>query len=117
MASQPEPTLPIEAHGIVRLESPTGRSFDLVADGAAMNADLPGWSDIRSAIPSTFRARSRSIHALAGILSTTGLTLILNAGGVPVFKIGRGIKPNWLSRLLRLAPAYVSLSALRLLFR
>ena len=117
MASQPDLHLPIEAQGTLRLEAPTGRSFELKADGARVSAELPGWSELHSAVPRSFRARTRLIRTFAKLLSINGLTMSLQTNGRPVFELGCGTKPNWLSRLLGLAPAYVSLSVFRLIFK
>ena len=114
---RPETRLAVDAQGHLRLESPTGRTLDLVADGDSLHLEVSGWEDIRSLVPGARRARGRMIRVLANILATCGLTLSLESAGKPVGRVGHGVRPSWLARVLGLAPARIPLTAVALLFR
>lgn len=117
MASRPESFQPVEAHGTLRLDTPAGRSLDLVANGEELRLELPTLREARGIMPRSFRSRRRALRFLASLLATHGLALSLEAGGKPVFRVGHRVTPSWLARLLGLAPAYVPVSAIGLLFR
>ena len=114
---RPENFLPIEAQGALRLDAPTGRSLDLVADGATLQLELPGWAEARNLMPRSFKARANTIRSLTQVLRRYGLTFSLQSAGAPVCTLGHGVRPTWFARLLGLAPAHIPLSAVRLLFR
>ncbi len=116
-ASRPDISLPVEAQGHLRLDAPSGRTLDLVADGDTLRLDVESFEDIRSMIPRSARLRGQSTRTLGAVLSTYGLTLNVVSAGKSVFEIGRQAEPNWLARLLGLAPARIPLSAIGLLFR
>ena len=117
MASRPDTCRPVEARGSLRLDTPGGRSLDLVANGAALHLAVPDLQEARTIMPRSFRDRRRALRFVARLLATHGLTLSLEAGGRPVLRVGHDITPSWLARLLGLAPAYVPVSAIGLLFR
>ena len=117
MAPRPEVFRPVDAEGTLRLDTPSGRSLKLVADGTNLRLDVPRWADARVMLPRSFRGRRQSIRSIANMFATHGLTLSLESAGKPVLRIGHNTAPSWLARLLGLAPAYIPVSALRLLFR
>ena len=116
-ASRPDISLPVEAQGHLRLDAPSGRTLDLVADGDTLRLDVESFKDVRSMIPRSARLRGQSTRTLGTVLRTYGLTLKVVSAGKPVFEIGRKAEPNWLARLLGLAPARIPVSAIGLLFR
>jgi hypothetical protein len=109
--------LPIDTDGHLRLEAPSGRILDLVAEGRVLRLEVPGRSELRALTPRAGAARSQLLHRVAGLLSAYDLTLRLESRGRPFFTLGAGVRPNWLSRLLGVAPARTRISALALLFR
>lgn len=111
---RPDVSLPVEAQGTLRLDAPTGRSLELVADGTILRLDLPGWAELRTMIPRSFGARARAIRSLANLLDAFCLELSLEYAGKPFFGLGHNADSNWLARVLGLAPAHISLSAIRL---
>lgn len=117
MASKPEALRPIDAHGSLRIDTPSGRSLNLVADGETLRLELPGWADARGALPRSLGGRIRAARLVADALSMHGLTLNLESAGRPVVRFGRDASTGWLARLLRLGATEVSLSSLRLLFK
>jgi len=117
MAFRPEAVRPVEAHGNVRLDTPGGRSLELVADGECLRLEVAGWQDVREFMPRSFRGRRRSLGLLANLASAHGLTFSIESAGKPVLQLGHNIVPSLLSRLFGLAPAYVPLSAFGLLLR
>jgi len=117
MASRPELFLPVEAQGELRLDAPTGRSVGVVADGDVVRVDMPGWRELRAAMPGPARSRRQLVRSMARILKIYGLTLQVESGGTTVASLGRGVSANWLGRLTGLAPAHIPLSAIRFLFR
>lgn len=117
MASRPDPILPVELEGALCLEAPSGRALELLAEGAVLRVDVPGWSELRSALPGSSRVRRQSVRFLAKTLSTYGLTLSLESDGRPFFRLGHGVNGNWLARLIGLAPASVSPGAIRLFLK
>ena len=108
---------PIEAQGNLRFDTADGHSLNLVADGENLRLDLPGWREARAVAPRSFRGRKQVLGLLAKGLATHGLTLSVESAGKPVMRLGYETSPNWLSRLLGLAPAYVPVSAIRMIFR
>ena len=114
---RPKVLLPVEAQGMLRLDAPTGRPMDVVADGDTLRVDVPGWREIRALAPRSSRARARAIRLLAAILSSYGLTLSMESAGRPVIQLGCNVRPTILARLLGLAPARIPVSAISLLFR
>ena len=117
MAPRPEDVRPVDTHGTVRLETPAGRSLDLLADGENIRLELPGWRTVRELMPRSFRGRRRALHLLANLFATHGLTFSLESGGKPILRFGHNVPPSWLARLLGLAPAYVPVSAIGALVR
>ena len=112
---RPDVSLPVEAQGKLRLDAPTGRSLEFVADGDTLRLDLPGWAELQTLIPRSSRARARAVRSLANVLDAYRLELSLEYAGKPFFRLGHNADSNWLARLLGLAPARISLSAIRLL--
>ena len=117
MASRPEATRPVDAHGSLRVDTPAGQSLDLVADGETLRLELPGWSDVLTVLPNSFRGRTGAARAFADLLAIHGLTLILEAGGRPVVRLGHNVRPSWLARLLGIGANDLRFSNLRLLIR
>ena len=107
-ASKPDLFLPVEAQGQLRLDAPSGDTLRL---------DVHSFRDIQSIVPHSARLRGQSVRALANVLSIYGLTLRVISAGKSVFELGRDARPNWLARLLGLAPARIPLAAVGLLFR
>lgn len=117
MASRPDGYRPVEALGTLSLDSPSGRSLNLVANGDELRLEVPDLQEARAIMPRSFRCRRRALRFLAELFSTHGLIFTLESGGTPVFRFGHGVAPNWLARLLGLAPAHIRVSAAGLLFR
>ena len=117
MASRPEPFRPVDAHGSLRIDTPSGRSLNLVADGEMLRLELPGWGDARNILPRSLRGRIRAVRTVAGLLATHGLTLRLDSGGECVVRLGHNAAASWLARLVGLGPVNLPVSALPLLFR
>jgi hypothetical protein len=115
MASRPEACRPVDVWGALALGTPDGRDLNLTADGDHIRLKLSGWRDARALFRGLPRRR-RNLRRLANLFTTHGLTFTLESAGEPVFKLGSDNAPNWLARLLGLAPAYIPLSALRLFF-
>lgn len=103
-------------HGSLRVDTPGGRSLGLTADGEHLRLKLSGRQDVRDLLRA-HPAPHRALGPLSDLFATHGLTLILESAGRPVFRLGSNASPNWLARLLGLAPAQMSFAALGLLFR
>ena len=116
-APAPEACRLIDAEGRLRLEAPSGRRLEFVAEGSALRLDVPTWTELSALVPQTRGTRSRLLRRAGVLLSTHGLTLRVESGGRTCFELGAAIRPNWLSRLLRLAPGRLSLSAIALFLR
>ena len=116
MAPRPEVFRPVDAEGTLRLETPSGHSLNLVADGGNLRMDVPRWVDARALLPRSYRGRRQALRFAADMFTMHGLTLSLESAGKPVLRIGHNTAPSWLARLLGLAPAYIPMSALRVLF-
>jgi hypothetical protein len=117
MASRPEHFRPVDAHGTLRIDTPSGRSLNLVAEGETLRLELPGWADTRGVLPRSLRGRIQAARFVANLLSVHGLTLSLESAGRAVVRLGHNTRASWLARLLRLGPTSVSVPALRLLFQ
>lgn len=110
-------SLPVEAHGQMRLESATGRRVELVAHGDKLVLNVPGWPELRDLMPRSMRARSRTLRTMDRALTTYGLAFSLEFDRKPVFQLGRDIRPSFLAHLLGLAPARITFSFVRLIFQ
>lgn len=117
MAPRPEDFRPFDAHGTVHIDTPAGRSLDLVADGDNLRLDLSGWRAARELMPRSFNGRRRALHVLAKLFAVHGLTFSLESGGKSILRLDHDVPPSWLARLLGLAPAHVPISAIGVLFR
>mgnify|MGYP000340834861 CR=1 FL=1 len=117
MAPRPDDVQPVEARGLLRLDTPEGHSLNLVADGDTLRLDLPGWREARAVAPGSFRGRKNALNLLAKGLTAHGLRLSVESAGKPVLLLGYETAPSWLARLLGLAPACIPMSAVRMLFR
>jgi hypothetical protein len=117
MAPRPEPLRPLDAHGSLRIDTPSGRSLNLVAQGEMLRLELPGWGDARRVFPVSLRGRIRAVRSIAGLLSAHGLTLSLESAGHLVARLGHNTSANWLARLLGLGPVNLPVSNIRRLFR
>ena len=106
-----------KVNGTLRIDTPGGRSLNLVADGETLRLELPGWGDTRGVLPRSVRGRVRAARFVADSLSMHGLTLSLESAGQSVVRLGHNTPASWLSRLLGLGPTSISVPALRLLFR
>jgi hypothetical protein len=113
----PDPRLPVDARGKLRIDAPTGRSLDLLADGDTLRLELPGWPEARAMMPRSLSGRARALERLGTVLSELGLVLSLESAGSPVLRLGHGISANWLGRLLGGPSANIPLSAIALVFR
>ncbi len=111
MARRPDIFLPLEANGQLRLDAPTGRSLDLVADGQTLRLDIPGLQELRT-MSMPFQSRARTVRVVAAVLASHGLTLVMESAGKSVLLVGSSVRPNWLARLLGLAPARIPLAAI-----
>jgi hypothetical protein len=102
--------------GSLHVDTPGGRSLDLAAEGEHLRLTLSGrreaWEVFRA-----FPGRGRALASIAEVFATHGLTLVAESAGRPVFRLGSDARPNWLARLLGLAPAEIPFSALGVLFR
>ncbi|MEE4161509.1 MAG: hypothetical protein V2I25_03315 [Woeseiaceae bacterium] len=116
-APAPEAYRPIDAEGRLRLEAPSGRTLEVVAEGNALRLDVPTWSELSALVPRARGTRSRLLRVVGELLSSHGLTLRLESGGRTFFELGATVRPNWLARLFRLAPARLQLSAITLFLR
>ena len=117
MASRPEDLRPVDVHGALRLDAPGGRSLDLQACGDELHLELRELREARAIMPRSFRSRGRAIGLFASVLRVHGLRFSLVSGGKLIMRFGHGEAPSWLARILGLAPAYVPLTAIGLLFR
>lgn len=109
--------MPVDARGTLRIDAPTGRSLDLLADGDTLRLELPGWPEARAMMPRSFSGRARALERLGRLLNELGLVLSLESAGNPVLRLGHGVSANWLGRLFGGASANISLSAISLIFR
>lgn len=117
MASRPEPFRPVDAHGSLRINTPSGRPLNLAAHGEMLRVELPGWGDARGILPRSLRGRIRAIRTVADMLAAHGLLLSLELAGEPVVRLGHGTASSWLSWLLGLGSTDLSIKALRALAR
>jgi len=109
--SRPEVYLPVDLRGSLIVDTPSGRSIALRAEGATLRVEVPGWAEVKSAVPSSMRDRRRRLRLVDDTLRVCGLKLILEASGKPFLLLGAETRASWLARLLGLAPADVRLSA------
>ena len=117
MAARAEPFLPVEAQGLLRFDAPTGRTVGVRALGSELHVEVPGWAEIKAALPASPRLRRQSLRVADSALRTYGLKLSMHTSGRPFLQLGHDTSANWLARLLGLAPANIRLSAIALFLR
>ena len=117
MAPRPEFFRPVDAQGALYLDTPSGQTLKLVADGTNFRLDVPRSVNVRLLLPRSFRGCRQTISFIEKAFATHGLTLTVESAGKTVLRIGYNTTSSWLARLLGLAPAYIPFSGLRLLFR
>lgn len=105
--------MPVEARGLLRFEPPVGRPLEVIAEGARLRAKLPSFREARRVFPYVTNMRGRALRFVGSALATHGLTLSLESAGRPVLQLGYDASPNWLARVLGLAPARVPFSSIR----
>ena len=114
---RPNLFLPIETRGSLRVETPSGEHFDLVADGSCLRADLREFSDLNGLAPRSWLARRRLVARAARLLTTFGLRLDLGVAKQHTIVIGAGARPSLVARLLGLGPVEISLASVAALAR
>ena len=102
--SVPDLHLPVEAQGHLRIDAPTGRTLDLVANGDTLTLDVPTWADLKGLSSSALRARLATVRNLSAVLSTCALTLKFTTRDRVFLELGANVKPSWFSRLTRIGP-------------
>ena len=117
MASRPDFFRPVDVQGALCLDTSSGQTLKLVADGTNFRLDVPHSVNVRPLLPRSFRGSRESIRFIASALASHGLTLTVESAGKAVLRVGYNTTSSWLARLLGVAPAYIPFSALRLLFR
>lgn len=103
MASRPDPRLPIDVQGELRLDGPETSPVTLTADGSQLNLAAPGWASLHALGPRSLLAQRRTLATAIDALRTLGLTLDVSISGRRAFGLGAGIRPTLLARLLGLA--------------
>ena len=102
--SAPDLSLPVEAQGHLRLDAPSGRTLELVADGDALTLEVPTWAELNDLSPSSWRVRLTMLRNLSAVLSTCALTLNLTTRDRVFLELGANVRPGWFARLARLGP-------------
>ena len=115
--SRPEFYLPIEVQGALRLIAPTGRPVGLVAEGASLRLDVPGWRELTALAPMSFRSRRKTLRRAAAALAAGGLTFSVESRGRLVLQIGEGVRTSLIGRLFGLTGAHIPFSGIAALFR
>ncbi len=115
--SAPDLSLPVEAQGHLRLDAPSGRTLELVADGDTLTLEVPTWADLNGLSPSALRARLATARNLSAVLSTCALTLKLTTRDRVFLELGANVKPSWFSRLIRIGPVRFRSPLIGLFFR
>ena len=106
-----DPSLPIDVRGELHLDAPSGRAVRLLADGAGLRLNVPGWEDLKSLGPQSFVARRLAIILAARRLTVLGLSLNIEIRGRHLLSLGRNVNPTLLSRVLGLGSVYIPVSA------
>ena len=116
-ASKPDNTLPIDVHGELRLDGPSGRPATLTAEGSQLCLAVPGWANLAGFAPGSLTARRRAIIAATKTLSVMRLRLDIQVDGQRAFGLGEGVRTTLLARLLGLGSTDLRLSDLVSLLR
>lgn len=110
-ASKPDAGLPIEVHGDLCLDSPSGRKFSLRAEGSRLDLAIPVWKDFHSIGPRSLSGKLRALKTAVRALRKTHLTLHIYIAGQRAVGLGKGVKPTLLARLLGLRSASIPFSS------
>ena len=116
-ASRPEPVLPIDVLGELRLAGPVDGAVTLTAEGPRLSIAAPCWNSLNRLGPRSVRAQRRTLARAGAALRTLGLTLDVRIDGRRVFGIGEGVRPTLIARLLGLASTSISFSTVLQLLR
>ena len=115
--SAPDLSLPVEAQGHLRLDAPSGRTLDFLANGDTLTLDVPTRGELDGLSPSSWTARLRATRNLSTVLSAGALTLKLTTRGRVFLELGANVRPNWFARLARLGPVRLKRPFIGLLLR
>ena len=113
----PEPYLPIEVQGALRLVAPTGKPVGLSAEHDTLRLDIPGWRELRAIAPMSFIAQRRTLRQASAALNTCGLRFNVESRGRLVLQIGSGVRTSLIGRLLGITGAYIPFSGIAALLR
>jgi hypothetical protein len=113
---KPDRKTPLDIHGELCLDAPTGRQLKLSASGSRLSLDVPGWIELRGLGPRSLLAQRRRLAAMTRLLQRLRLTVDVDIDGDRAFGLGAGVKTSLLARLLGLTSTDLSFStAIRLL--
>jgi hypothetical protein len=104
--------LPVDVHGELCIDSPSGALIALQADGAQLRLTVPRWADLQQFGPRALLGQRRAIVTAIRALRTSNLTLNISVGGRHAAGFGAGVKTTMLARLLGLASADIRLSTI-----
>ena len=107
-----ETRLPVEVRGGLCLDTPSGRTVQLRAEGRSLLLDVPGWPELNSMAPRSFRGRRNALAAAAKQLATLGVAVDINLRGSRLVSFGAGVKPTLLSRMFSLGSVNLPFTAL-----
>ena len=105
----PEAALPIDAAGRLGIRSPGGVDLSLEAHGSTLKVEVGTLGDLlrlRREVPRAAGSRP-GLDAAAAASRLTDLECVVRLRRREIVRIGPGTRPNWLSRLLGLAPACI----------
>jgi hypothetical protein len=104
-ASKPDTLLPVSVRGDLRVDSPSGATLRLHADGNQLFLAVPRWAELDRLGPRSMIARRRALVDAIRYLRTLGLAMTIDVAGRHVLGIGDGVKTTLLARMLGIRSA------------
>lgn len=115
--SRPDIRLPVDVHGDLSLDGPSGHRVRLQTAGSRLRLSAPGWTELRQLGPRSLITQRRTLKATVRALNVLGLTLNIDVAGRRAFQFGTGVRTTLLARLLGLTSAEIPFSTLFNLLR
>jgi hypothetical protein len=109
--SNPDARLPVNVRGDLRVDSPSGATLRLHADGNQLFLAVPRWAELDRLGPRSMMARRRALVDTIRHLRTLGLAMTIDVAGRRALGIGDGVKTTLLARMLGIRSADLRFSS------
>ena len=112
MARGPETLYPVEVHGTLHLDAPSGGTVRLEAVGGVLSLRAATLRDLRDLLPGGITRLPCRLRQAAAALAVAGLALDVRVDGQRLLRCGVDTRPNWLARLAGLPKTRIQIRTL-----